>query len=89
MARLVVVSVCLAFVLATSCVRCSNDALSSSLEVAVVQNLTEYLKANPNVKLLQRLNKEPLTAAPSPRLQITYKIGNRINGNKLKMFSAI
>lgn len=89
MARLVVVSACLALVLATSCVECSNGALSSSLEIAVVQNLTEYLKANPNVKLLQRLIKEPLAAAPSPRLQITYKIGNRINGKKLKNSRAI
>lgn len=73
----IVLSLVLAF--AFSAVHCAPK--QSNVEVTVVQNLTEYLQANPDIKLLEQLEAEPLARGPTPRLGITYKQGARIRGN--------
>lgn len=75
--------VALAFVFTS--VNCSTEALGSGISVTVVQNLTEYLEKNPDVKLLEPLIAEIPADGPSPRLKITHKVGQRIKGN-LKIF---
>lgn len=82
MARVVLISIFVALIILFSSVECSNDAPSTNIELTVVQNLTDYLRANPDVKLLHPLIKEPLTAGPSPRIKLIYKTGNRVNGIK-------
>lgn len=84
MARLVIVLICLTLAIAFGGVESSAKALSSNIDVTVVDDLAEYLDANPDVKLLEPLTKQISVAAPkegpSPRFGITYKSGKRING---------
>lgn len=82
MTRLVLISIFVALTVNIISVECSNDAPSTNIELTVVQNLTDYLRANPDVKLLHPMIKEPLTAGPSPRTKLIYKTGNRVNGIK-------
>lgn len=64
-------------------VQCSEENLKN-VKVAVVESLADYLKENPDVKLLQPLEKEVRTKSSSiwPYILITYRLGNRINGTK-------
>lgn len=61
---------------------CSAKAFDSNVKVAVVHNLTTFLSENPEVKLLQPLIKEQLSTVDSPKLQINYRLGDRIAGKK-------
>ncbi|XP_055298544.1 uncharacterized protein LOC129566529 [Sitodiplosis mosellana] len=62
---------------------CSAKAIDSNVKVAVVHNLTTFLSENPDVKLLQPLIKEQLGDVALPKLQINYRLGNRISGDRL------
>lgn len=74
MIRLGAFAVCL--VLAFSLAK--SSPIDSDVKVAVVHNLTTFLNDNPDVKVLYPLVKEQLS--PSPKLQINYRLGNRISG---------
>lgn len=78
MVRLVALGVCLVFALHSGV--CSAEAFDSNVKVAIVHNLTTFLRVNPDVKLLQPLIKEQRNDASSPRIQIKYQLGNRISG---------
>lgn len=71
----------LILIVAFSSVACSTETLSSNIEVTVVNNLTEYLSANTDIKLLEQLSSEPLQRSFSSKLGYTYKQGGRIIGN--------
>lgn len=75
MIRVTIFTVAIISLFAFNVVRCENVLTA---QVQVVQNFTDYLKANPNVKLLQRLSRDEFE-----RGQIRYRLGNRITG-KLK-----
>lgn len=100
MVRVQTVAICLALALIHNLVDCAPEgaSLESNVAVTVVRNLTEFLEQNPKAKLLQELEKELLPAQASLRLQIVYKVGNRISGIKaefqsngivLNIFSAV
>lgn len=75
MVRSVVFIAC--FVLIFTSSLCSEQ----NVEVTVVGSLSEYLRENPNVKLLQPLVKDvSKTKDVSQLILITYRLGNRING---------
>lgn len=69
----------LAFVLASVC---HGSPINSDVKFAIVHNLTTFLNENPNVKLLYPLVKEQLSEDPSTKLQINYRLGNRIGGKQ-------
>lgn len=81
MARFVAFFACLA--LFSVSVECSKEDLNSNVKVAIVESLSEYLRENPEVKLLQPLVKEVQTKGVSPKNSITYRLGNRISGKGL------
>lgn len=54
--------------------------LNTNVNVAIVENLDEYLSNHPEVKLLQQLEKVVAPKSDSPFILITYRLGNRING---------
>lgn len=57
------------------------ENLNTNVNVAIVENLDEYLSNHPEkVKLLQRLEKVVAPKSESPFLLITYRLGNRIAG---------
>lgn len=87
MVRVQTVAICLALALIHNLVDCAPESLESNVAVTVVQNLTEFLEQNPKAKLLQELEKELLPAQASLRLQIVYKVGNRISGIKAEFQS--
>lgn len=70
-----VIGFVLAFV-ANSAV-CSAKA-DSNINVTIVHNLTKFLDENPGIKLLQPLVKEQLSDVASPKIQINYRLGNRL-----------
>lgn len=59
---------------------CKCSPLESNVKFAVVHNLTTYLNENPDVKILYPLVKDQLSEDPSNKLQINYRLGNRIGG---------
>lgn len=75
MAKLIIVSIVLSLVLAINSVKIPENNLNAN--VVVVDNLDEYLKENPNVKLLEQLTRED---GPSPATAFTYRLGNRVSG---------
>ncbi|XP_055309445.1 uncharacterized protein LOC129573178 [Sitodiplosis mosellana] len=82
MFRLSVFAICLVSALALNCVECSDKALESKIEFNFVQNLTDFLAANPGIQL-EQLDKEVSYDGPSSRIQLTHRLGNRINGDRL------
>lgn len=81
MMRVTVLAVSITLLFASSEVQCSNAYPSATIEI--IQNGTEYLKANPNARLL----------TPSFSYQSTlgnellyYRFGNRNSGNFNKSF---
>lgn len=85
MVRVEMVAICLGLALTYNFVECSGAATEaeSNVAVSVVQNLTEFLEQNPNVRLLQEFEEEPsLAGKASVRMLINYKVGNRISGMK-------
>lgn len=76
----------LIYAVAFSSVVCSTETVSSNIEVTAVNNLTEYLSANTDIKLLQQLSAEPLQRSLSSRLGYTYRHGGRIRGNLVVFF---
>lgn len=56
------------------------ENLNTNANVAIVENLDEYLIQHPEVKLLQKLEKVIAPKSESPFILITYRLGNRING---------
>lgn len=73
-------AICLVLAFALNSVVCSTEAIDPNVKVAVVHNLTTFLRENPDVKLLQPLIKEQLSDVASPKLQINYRLGDRISG---------
>lgn len=53
----------------------ANCEIQFDFDVIAVQNFTEYLMQNPDVKLLQPLEKSDVA-----RSQIRYTLGRRVNG---------
>lgn len=53
----------------------ANCEIQFDIDVLSVQNFTEYLMENPDVKLLQPMEKSDLA-----RSQIRYTLGSRVNG---------
>lgn len=86
MVRSTVLSIYFVLVLAFSRVECSNEDLSSNIAVSFAQNVADYLKENPNVKILHPLIKESLVDDPSPRVKLTYQTGKRVNGMNFYSF---
>lgn len=76
MAQKAALSIFLALIFALNTVNCSSEP---NIQVDVVHNLTEFLRANPTATLL-----EPVKNGPSSRVQLTYKTGDRVNGDSLK-----
>lgn len=77
--------ICLALTLVS--VECSTNETNSNLKVTVVESLSEYLKENPDVKVLYTLEKKVQTqyASSYGLNQIAYTIGKRERGkNRLK-----
>lgn len=81
MARFVAFIACLALFLVSA--ECSKENLDNNVKVAIVESLSEYLREHPEVKLLQPLIKDVQTKGVSPKILITYRLGNRIAGKKL------
>lgn len=82
MARFEVIAICLAIALTFNFVTCSGDEaqIESDVKLSVVQNFTEFLVNNPEVKLLEPLKTERFSSSPSTKLLLNYKLGNRISG---------
>lgn len=74
MARAIIFVLCL--VVASSLAGNQN----TDVNVAIVDDLDEYLLQHPEVKLLQKLDKIVAPKSESPLLLITYRLGNRIAG---------
>lgn len=72
MARAIVFVLCL---IVASCL-----AENLNTNVAIVDDLDEYLMQHPEVKLLQKLDKVIGPKSESPFILITYRLGNRIAG---------
>lgn len=69
----------LVILLAAVCAVPINDvAKSADVEVIVVDSIDEYLTQNPEIELLERLEKEEVQEPD--RVQITYTLGRRVNG---------
>lgn len=73
MVRSAVVVIVFVALFAFGFVACEDKQLNANIQI--VQNLTDYLQANPNVKILQALQRDTLV-----RGQIRYTLGNRITG---------
>lgn len=71
-------AIALIFCLIVAAVLAEN--LNTNVNVAIVENLDEYLSNHPEVKLLQQLEKVVAPKSESPFIQLTYRLGNRING---------
>lgn len=78
MARAIVFVLCM--IVASSLAENQN----TNVNLAVVENLDEYLSQHPEVKLLQKLEKVIAPKSESPLLLITYRLGNRIAGKLQK-----
>lgn len=74
MARLV--GICLVSIAAFCFVACSEETISSNIELNVVEDLYEFLEKNPDAVPLERND-------VSPMFKTTYRLGKRINGNKI------
>ena len=82
MIRSSVFAICLVSVLALNLVECSDssdNAFESKVEVKFVENLTDFLAANPGIKL-QQLTKSETHNVRSGKIHLTHKKGNRIAG---------
>ena len=79
MVRLSIFAICLVSALAFNFVECSDNAFESKIEFNFVQNLTDFLAANPGIQL-EPLVKEVSYDESSSRVRLVHRIGNRING---------
>lgn len=66
-------------------VDCEGKQLNANIQI--VQNLTDYLQANPNVKILQTLQRDTLVR--DTRSSIRYTLGNRISGKRINCFRGL
>lgn len=73
MIRGTIVAVALVSLFAINAVRCDNRQLSAKVEI--VRNITDFLRANPKVKLLQ-----PLQSSNLGRAKTQHKLGSRVTG---------
>lgn len=76
MAQKAAIVIFLGLIFALNSVDCSSEP---NIQVDVVHNLNEFLRANPTATLL-----EPVKNGTSPRLTLTYKTGQRVNGDSLQ-----
>lgn len=61
---------------AFNCVECSSDEIDSNIQIAVVENMDDFMVQNPGL-YAQELQK---FEGPSQKTRLTYRIGGRING---------
>lgn len=88
MVRLGAFAICFVLAIALNSAICSTKAFDSNVNVAVVHNLTTFLSENPDVKILHPLIREQLSDGASPKIQINYRLGNRISGECIKFVVA-
>lgn len=74
-----VIAICLAPIY----ISCSMADLEiSNIEFTAINNLTKFLKENPNINFIQQLTKDSAT-----KRQTTYRLGARVNGSwKFNLF---
>lgn len=76
MARAIVVILCLVVAVSLA----ENQNTIANVNLAIVDDLDEYLMQHPEVKLLQKLDKVVAPKSESPLISITYRLGKRIAG---------
>lgn len=82
MVHLRAIMACIALVSVS--VECLKDETHSNITVTVVESLDEYLRENPNVKVLQKLEKKVEYASSYTQVGVThfsYTVGQRAKGN--------
>lgn len=77
MVRVTILSIFIVSLFAFSSIQCEDEQLSVKMET--IDNLTNFLQANPKVRL------QPLYRNQLSRGQIRYTLGNRLTG-KLNQF---
>lgn len=93
MVQIKIFAICLASVFVLNFVNCAANEFSvdaANVELTTVSDITQFLRANPEFKLIQTLAK---VQNPQKNYQIKYTLGKRVDGNisishtKLKMNS--
>lgn len=82
MVQLDIFAICLVSFCVVIFVSGSETPLNVNIKFTAVRNLTDFLKSNPDIELLQ-----PLVRDPSAKGLVTYKDGERVEGEWLRRVS--
>lgn len=80
MVQIKMFAICLACFFVLSFVNCAENELRfdvANVEFTTVPNITQFLRTNPKIKLIQTLAQ---VKNPQVKDQMTYRLGNRVSG---------